>query len=778
MTINLSEPTHDFFPFVCRLDFTPVLEFWETLVRDERGIDAASAAAMRSQMESVEALLGPIDDLEIVGRNMPIVRRLMSILMPPAFWDTSFTAAFVPFRYQSFLATPRFKTLMLIAQRTTGPFFGLDTVVEEHKITLGGYLTVAAHFYGLRFDFEDPMIATVPDPTTGLKRYFRLDSDNRFIRPVLIGDLPPLSDEQIRELRENVTDVELWRRSLSHGTFAFHGVGLVSAVDITDQEILSRLKHSLIEGDAGTAHRRFIEVQQRIRELLRRPDIVILDDEGDPILDILEDESKSDAESLSNIAGFAERHAPMDLGETIVTRALLTGRIQVIEDLATLNAPAVMEQRVLAKGLRSLLVIPLLYDRQAIGTVNLASPNPSDLTVLSEIALREVAPLFAMALRRSREEMNHRTQAIIRERYTAIHPAIEWRFRRAANRMMLEESRGKSPDVEEIIFSDVYPLYSVSDLRGSSHLRNAAIRADLQEHLRLALEVVRAAIASRPRLVLEHNSFRIERAMKRLDDGIDSGDEWTILDFLRREIEPWFDRLGQMDAEVNEQVIRYRAALDPGLGIIYQRRKEFEQSVAAINHVIAGFLDQEQEKAQAMFPHYFEKHQSDGVDFGIYVGASLVEDGRFDLLYLKDLRLWQLLTMCGIARRAAAMKSSLRVPLDIVHLILVQNVPLSIRFRLDEKQFDVDGAYNVRYEIMKKRIDKALIKGTSERLTQPETIAIVYSNASEAVEYGEYIEYLQSTGYLQPAVESLELEDLQEVQGLKALRVRVKPDVD
>ncbi len=221
-------------------------------------------------------------------------------------------------------------------------------------------------------------------------------------------------------------------------------------------------------------------------------------------------------------------------------------------------------------------------------------------------------------------------------------------------------------------------------------------------------------------------------------------------------------------------MIRYRAALDPERGIIYRRRKEFEQSVAAINRLISAYLEEEEQKAQAMFPHYFEKHQTDGVDFGIYVGASLVEDGRFDPLHLKDLRLWQLLTLCEIARRTAAMKPGLSVPLDMTHLILVQNVPLSIRFRLDEKQFDVNGAYNVRYEIMKKRIDKALVKGTAERLTQPETVAIVYSNASEAVEYGEYIEYLQSTGFLHPEVESLDLEDLQELQGLRALRVRVK----
>ena len=55
------------------------------------------------------------------------------------------------------------------------------------------------------------------------------------------------------------------------------------------------------------------------------------------------------------------------------------------------------------------------------------------------------------------------------------------------------------------------------------------------------------------------------------------------------------------------------------------------------------------------------------------------------------------------------------VRLETAHLVLVQSTPLSIRFRDDEKQFDVDGAYNARYEIVKKRIDKATVKETGER---------------------------------------------------------------
>jgi hypothetical protein len=109
----------------------------------------------------------------------------------------------------------------------------------------------------------------------------------------------------------------------------------------------------------------------------------------------------------------------------------------------------------------------------------------------------------------------------------------------------------------------------------------------------------------------------------------------------------------------------------------------------------------------------------------------------------------------------------------MAHLILVQHTPLAVRFRLDEKRFDIDGAYNMRYEIVKKRIDKARIKGSDERLTQPGKIAIVYSQLREAQEYQGYIDYLQARGQLTGDIEDVEIEDLDGAQGLKALRMTV-----
>lgn len=450
-----------------------------------------------------------------------------------------------------------------------------------------------------------------------------------------------------------------------------------------------------------------------------------------------------------------------------------TGELLIIEDLQEYPQRSRIEDELLQHGSRNMVVAPLYYQDELIGMLELASPHPGDLHALNTMKLRDVLPLFSMAIKRSMDELNTGIQAVIKEQCTAIHPAVEWRFRQAAMHWMAQRTQGVAPQMEPIVFDNVYPLYGVSDIRGSSQLRNAAIQADLTEHLRLAHDILQVSYGNRPLPILDALAYHVGKLMTQLEAGLSSGDEVTIIDFLRREVEPVFEHMCDFGSEVESKILAYRAALEPRLGTIYRRRRDFEESVMQINEALSAYIDAEQEKAQAMFPHYFEKHKTDGIEYGIYIGASMVDNDRFDLLYVHNLRLWQLMVMCGVVRISEEMKPHLKIPLEMAHLILVQDLPLSVRFRFDEKRFDIDGAYNMRYEIVKKRIDKARINGTRERLTQPGKIAIVYAQAKEAQEYREYLTYLQATGHLTGEIEDVELESLEGAQGLKALRVTV-----
>src|SRR5206468_4510870 len=115
--------------------------------------------------------------------------------------------------------------------------------------------------------------------------------------------------------------------------------------------------------------------------------------------------------------------------------------------------------------------------------------------------LQEVLPLFSVAVKRSVDELHSRVESFIKEQFTAIHPVVEWRFRQTVLEAMERPGaaeRGKSGELEPIVFRDVYPLYAVSDIRGSSTHRAWAIQADLLTQLGLAREVLRSAHEARP----------------------------------------------------------------------------------------------------------------------------------------------------------------------------------------------------------------------------------------------------------------------------------------
>ena len=281
------------------------------------------------------------------------------------------------------------------------------------------------------------------------------------------------------------------------------------------------------------------------------------------------------------------------------------------------------------------------------------------------------------------------------------------------------------------------------------------------------------AAKNNPLPIYQDFNFRIKRHIRKLKKGLGAGDEIGILDFIKREIYPVFRHLNKQNGELKKSVQKYMDSLDEDLGVIYNKRKDYEESVSMINNKIAEYVDKSQDEAQKMFPHYFEKYKTDGVEHNIYIGQSMVNNREFDPIFLANLRLWQLMMTCEVENMHAQLKSELKVPLDICSLILIHHNPITIRFQQEDKHFDVDGAYNVRYEIIKKRIDKAYVNGTTERLTQPGKIAIVYSQESEAREYVKYLEYLQSINYIGPNIEWLDLQELQGVSGMKALRVEV-----
>ena len=770
------------FPFRCELSLAPLITFWTQLSAYHEFGRGPIPGLVREKAREAPELAGVIDDLSVVGKHQTFVDLMMTALFPPAFWEQEYGAALFPLELRAFYATPPFRRSLMNEDGTLqgrASFLqkrSVDPAMAAERLWLA-YELILERVYGLELGGDVPvMMFTTTDSVTGLDQHFRLQFDWRFVDVEVVGPKPPLPDGVRQELEAGRLESEKLRQLLPPDRFVLRGFMIVKAVDVTDQEVLSSLKRDLIDKDSIVSSSHFQGLQAKLRTFFRRPDLRLglAAVEGDRVLVL------NDASSHEQACIFADsaHHTTAEFTGSLYERAVVQDQPVVIEDLAAYPGRTPVEEELIRSGVRTFICAPLHYQDRVIGTMELVSDHVGDLNATHLPKLQEVLPLFSMAVQRSVEELNSRIQTVINEQCTAIHPTVEWRFRKAVLNAF-ERQRGSASvvtELEPIVFEGVYPLFGLADIRGSSTQRGRAIQTDLLHQLRLARAVIQSASETRSGPALDELAFRIDSRAAQIERGLNSSDEIGVIAFLRTEVEGLLDHLGTFGAGVRERIAAYRAGLDPRVGTVYHRRRMFEESVTAIAESISSYLEMEQQAAQGMFPHYFEKQKTDGVDYQIYIGAALQENGRVDPLCLKNLRLWQLMITCGMAARAHQLRDRLPIPLETTHLILVQHAPLSIRFRFDEKRFDVDGAYDIRYEIVKKRIDKALIQGTAERVTQPGKVALIYSQPGEAQEYRAYIEYLQSLGYLAGGVEQLDLEELQGVHGLRALRVQVALD--
>lgn len=757
------------FPFRSVLSLRPLIDYWEEAIRSGR---VPFGEPLLEHIQKAPELRAPITDPSTLERHDELIRFLMTAVFAPAQSEKELAAATVPFQFRSFCERPAFRKnldLEQIRQSATINIPGGNMVVGK---TIQACLLILQQFYKVKVNFEKPILFTVRNPATGLDKVYRIEIGRQFLDIVSLREPRPIDPKIIKFLTEKVYDVDLWLQYIRPEDFEFRGFMILRMVDVTEQEMVSAIKYDLLEKDAVSRTESFVAIQHKLRSIFGMPDIrlgLAWFDPDDNI--ILRTEHLGECwRSLS------EQERPDPACDTfqgsVYERSWMEKRYITVEDLESYPFKGPVEEALLAKGIRNILLAPLMDGEEAIGMLELATPTTGELNPVTANKVESVLPMFSAAVKRVKEEMTTEARAIIQQECTNIHPVVQWRFMEAAGKVLEKRRNGEAAPFEEIVFRDVYPLFGMADIRNSSLERSDAIRQDLLQNLQMARKLI-ARIHRESKLpLLDETLFRIERQVDKISSGLASGDESTAIEFLKREINPLLENFEDTN-DFAADIAAYRSQLDPVLGIVYRRRKDFENTLARINNMISASLKEAQTGAQQMFPHYFEKNQTDGIEYTIYVGNSLTRNRIFEPFYLRNFRLWQLMLTCEIEKRLAALKPDLPTALELTHLILVHDQPLSIRFRPDEKKFDVDGAYDIRYEIIKKRIDKATVKYTGERLTQPGKIAVIYNQQKVEEEYRKYFEYLAARNYIGHEVEELELDELPGANGLRALRVEV-----
>ncbi len=631
----------DTFPFERVLSFAPLVSRWQARLRAVRGrhrdpLGAVFEQALKAAPELAAEVLTPADQ----ARHAALIPILLGPLVPAEGLATLEAAATGPYNADVLSATPHFDEIGLWQDTQSGdlPGYARHATAE-----------VLRQFYGAQIA-RIPRVETVVSPETGLSRHLRVLLDTRFLKVEPIGEAPTLDLSEVEGMLDAPRILDRLSRRLA-GHFRLRGFLVVTAEDVTESEARSALQIELLRPDAMATEADLARLEEHVRTLLRLPGLTLglvrMERQRRPHDGEVIAGARPVGRSLMLPAEGLEAEAALQLRQ-LFNQVLASTNIFLVDDLANSSLGAMNEVALRERGFQSLAIVPLRAEGRVVGLLELAAPEPGVFSVARRRLITALGPLFGTALRRALDEEENRLQAVIKQRFTAVHPSVEWRFRQAA-REVLESGASVAEAAVPIVFKEVYGLYGQVDIRDSSGARLGAIREDLGAQIALADTVFEAALAARPLPALREkrarlNAFRPEPSEARVEP---ESDPYA---FLHDEIEPLFETIRDWSEDTGSAIVAYQRALDPDLGVLYKRRRAYERSVSAINDAVARILEDAQNEAQKIIPHYFERYKSDGVEFNLYAGASMVEDGKFEALHLQSLRLWQLETMCRIAR--------------------------------------------------------------------------------------------------------------------------------
>jgi len=755
-------------PFHLQVNFKKLIAWWKDKAALPDAFQSARAKEVLRQIEKKPELLKPFDDFTLIEKYQEEIHLLLSPFFPSLTTTNEIKAAGIPFMPVLFNLTKRFSAILGDAQG--------DVLIPETNADMFymySCITILNSYYKANLSLSPNLFFNIHDKQTDIIHRYRAFVNADFTEILPGKNVRPLTEKDIYELTNNFGDTALWKKKIPPASFKFEGFTIMTLFDVTREESVSALKFDLIKKDALTSPDVIEKIQDNLSAMLNTPRLktgfISYNNERQLLQSIgfgsWHSIVLSDKKNIKIDDAFCSLAAPFMFEKN---QPLVFQNID-----ADIPASNILIKKLVKQGFKSYLAMPLFYNDELIGILEVGSQQPNALNTITVYKLQEIISLFTIAMKRSQDEMKNQIDAIIRQKCTAIHASVAWRFIEAAEKLIESKMYGGDDIMEDIVFADVYPLFGQSDIQGSSLERNRSIQSDLIEQLSLAKNVLSLSVKKFRMPVYKDLRYRVDNYIQQLQKELSAGDENVVQEFLREEIYPVFSHLHSMNDEIHQALLHYENQIDPSISMLYKKRKDYELTVKLINDTISDYFDKAQVAAQNMFPHYFEKYKSDGVEHNLYIGQSMVNNKNFHQLYLQNLRLWQLMVTCEIENEIRRLKPVMKCKMEICSLILVHSQPLSIRFRMEEKRFDVDGAYNARYEIIKKRIDKAIVKETGERLTQPGKIAIIYSHEKEAKEYINYIHYLQFINFISSDIEWLTLKDLQGITGLKALRVSI-----
>src|SRR5574338_780957 len=427
-----------------RISFRPLVEALKKNIAQGNPSEQKLFGPVVAAFESHEDLMQPIADLPVVSHHLELIGELLSILFPPtAAAHENIYAVSMPFQFKTIYTSKVFHHLFLkpgtneinIPEGETGQ----NLFTEKLKYA---YAFILKKFCGYRSPESARAIYPCVDPHTGLTKFLELRIDTRFIDILPLQDMPQLPEGLVCSQTNRIKTLDELMKEVPLEKFIFEGIAIVRVNDVTEEEVISRIKNSLLNINAFSDASVYKELEQHIQSLISLKDVRI---GVTPFFKVNGHYVYSELHN-SNSHLFKHFHSIADKDEISDCCKLLFRDSDQPVLFETLNEKNVSEvdflQYYYLENGRSLIICPLKQHNQLLGILEIVSEIPGKLKHTHVNKIEAAIPLFTLALEKSMESLDNQIDKVIKEQFTAVQPSVEWKFTEAAYNYIIQKQQG------------------------------------------------------------------------------------------------------------------------------------------------------------------------------------------------------------------------------------------------------------------------------------------------------------------------------------------------
>src|SRR3989337_3126610 len=233
--------------FDSHISFLPFINYLKSKSAGDADTRSRIYNYLVERFEAEPALLQPIKDSSVLSEHSDLLELLSTSLFPVVTDPEKniFTLA-VPYQFSIFNDSASFRKLFVNGEEhVILPENSSDEYLKQIHCSLI-YEHALEKFYGVKLNSNTDLVYPIIDAATGMKRYYKLRYDKRFIDLHLKGELPPIQDCAVCLNTFRILDLDQQLKKMPLELFSAEGFGVWVAEDVTTQETLDAIKKILL----------------------------------------------------------------------------------------------------------------------------------------------------------------------------------------------------------------------------------------------------------------------------------------------------------------------------------------------------------------------------------------------------------------------------------------------------------------------------------------------------------------------------------------------------